>query len=95
MSWISSTKDGVSIQLKVVPRGSRNRVEGLLGDALKVRLQAPPVDGKANKALIKFLAKELKVANSHIRIISGETGRNKRVEILGLTEKDVQDKLCP
>jgi len=79
------TTHGITLELKVVPRSSRNEIKREANGLLKVRLQAPPVDGKANKALIKFLAEKLNVSKSSITIVSGETGRNKIVRINGIT----------
>jgi hypothetical protein len=58
-------------------------VVGRYGDAIKIRLQAPPVDGAANEELVRFLAERLGVPRSAVRIVSGESGRRKRVEITG------------
>lgn len=69
------------LKLKIQPKASKNEFAEQLGDALKVRLTAPPIDGKANKQLIAFLAKAFKVAKSRVKIISGETGRNKQLKI--------------
>jgi hypothetical protein len=90
MSWIEQHADGTILTLRVVPRASRNKVDGLLGDALKIRLQAPPVEGKANKALTRFLSKSLKIPASHIQVISGETSRNKRVLLCGVAPEKVK-----
>lgn len=81
MPWLKDKGDCVELTLRIVPRASRNKVEGLLGDRLKVRIQAPPVEGKANTYLIKFLAKEWKLPRASIELISGDTGRNKRIRI--------------
>ena len=95
MSWISENGNGTIIQVRVVPRSSVERVDGLLGDALKVRLQAPPVEGKANKALIKFLSKQIGVSVSRMEILGGEAHRNKRVLISGVGQSVVETKLLP
>lgn len=87
MSWISESGTGVVLNVRVVPRASRNEVRGELAGALKIRLQAPPVDGKANQALIDFLSEALNVSRSAIAIVSGETGRNKRVAVAGIKEE--------
>ena len=63
------------------PKASKSEFAGLHGDALKIRIQAPPVEGKANTELIKFLAKQFGVAKSDVEIISGELNRHKRVRI--------------
>ena len=86
MNWFQITCDGVGVNIRVVPRASKTEVQGLLGDMLKIRLQAPPVDGKANAALVEFLAETLDVAKSDIVLLSGETGRAKRVLIRGIEE---------
>lgn len=73
--------DTLVLNVRVQPKASRNELAGLHGDALKIRLTAPPVDGKANTALRKFLAKIFAVPASSISIESGQTGRNKRLRI--------------
>lgn len=93
MSIITETDKGTIINVRLIPRASTNKVVGILDDAIKIRLQAPPVEGKANKALIKFLAKLLKVPASHIELISGETNRNKRVLIYETTKDYVTEKM--
>lgn len=91
MSWYHWQGEQLIISLRVQPRASRDEIigpygEGANGDeseALKVRICAPPVDGKANGHLIKFLAKQFGVSRSAVELLSGETGRNKRVAITG------------
>ncbi len=85
IGWAQASAGGVTIIVRVVPRASHSEVQGTQGDALKVRLQAPPVEGKANRALVEFLAERLDVAKSQISIVSGDTGRIKRVRIQGVT----------
>jgi uncharacterized protein len=70
-----------TIKVKLSPRTKQNKIVGWSGDTLRIHVTAPPVDGKANLALIKFLAKEFKVAKSDIKIIKGETSRDKVLEI--------------
>lgn len=75
-------RDGyIILNVRVVPRASRDGISGVMGDALKVRIQAPPIDGKANTCLVKFLAKHWSIPRGSINILSGETGRTKRVRI--------------
>lgn len=81
------------IAVRLQPRASSNEVTGERDDAIAIRVTAPPVDGKANAALIGFVAKRLKVAKSRIAITRGETGRDKLLEIEGLTESEVRAKL--
>lgn len=71
------------VRIRVVPRASRTEAAGPHGDALRVRVAAPPVDGKANAALVMYLAKELAVPRSAVRIVRGDTGRTKTVEVRG------------
>ncbi len=81
-------KDGcIILNIRVVPRAARDGFAGLLGDALKVRIQAPPVDGKANAYLVKLLSKHWKIPRGSITILSGETGRNKRIRISSPTDE--------
>ena len=93
MSIITETDKGTIINIRLIPRASTNQVVGVLDNSIKIRLQAPPIEGKANKALIKFLSKLLKVPASHITIISGETNRNKRILIYEVTADYVKEKL--
>lgn len=78
--------EGIIISLHIQPRASRNEVCGVLGNALKVRLTSPPVDGAANKLCREFVAELFNVSKSNVEIISGETSRQKRVRISGNPE---------
>ena len=69
------------LNIKVQPRASKDELAEILGDSLKVRITAPPVDGAANKHLIAFLANIFKVSKSQVTLISGETGREKRLRV--------------
>jgi uncharacterized protein (TIGR00251 family) len=73
------------IQIKVVPRASADRVEGIEGEHLKVRITAPPVEGKANAHLLRFLTKFLSVRAHQLSVISGQSSRFKRIRVAGLT----------
>jgi uncharacterized protein (TIGR00251 family) len=77
--------DGVRFDVKVVPRASRERIGPVLGDAIKVQLTAPPVDGAANEALVALFARALGVPKSQVEIVRGETGRKKTLEVRGVT----------
>ncbi len=85
MSWFTESAQGITLAVKVVPRAKRDEIIGVEGDALKVRLTAPPVEGKANEALVKFLASKLGVRRADVEILHGETGRHKLVRIRGLS----------
>jgi len=77
MPYLKENTDGVTLKVFVQPRSSKNMIAGLHGDALKIKLTAPPVDGAANKMCIKYLAKWLKVPKSSIEIVSGHKNRTK------------------
>jgi hypothetical protein len=79
----------VAIRFHVVPRASRTEVAGRHGDAIKIRLKAPPVDGAANAELIRFLAKHFGVPRSAIQLLSGGSSRDKRVAIAGMPAEEV------
>ena len=87
---ITSAPDGAIVDVRVIPRATRSAIAGTRGDALLVRLKAPPVDGAANAELIRFLADLLDVPQRNIQIVSGERSRGKRVRISGRTAADVQ-----
>jgi uncharacterized protein (TIGR00251 family) len=74
----------------VQPRASRTGISGTHGDAIRVRLQAPPVDGAANEALVAFLAESLGVPRARVRIASGTTARRKTVEVDGVSRADIE-----
>jgi uncharacterized protein (TIGR00251 family) len=73
--------DGIVLNLHIQPRASKSEVCGIQGDALKIRLTSPPVDGAANKLCREFLAELFHVSKSAVEIISGESSRHKRVKI--------------
>jgi hypothetical protein len=79
MSWITEKPEGVVITIFVQPRASKNMIAGLHGDALKIKLTAPPVDNAANKMCVQFLAKCLDISKSSLEIISGQTSRTKQI----------------
>ncbi|MEE9369313.1 MAG: DUF167 family protein [Pontiella sp.] len=81
MAWFEDKGNSIILNIRAVPRSSQDSIQGIYGDALKIRIQAPPVEGKANTYLIKYLSKEWKIPRAGIEILSGETGRNKRVRI--------------
>jgi len=88
-------RDGaVSFPVRVQPRASKDETVGELDGALKVRLRAPAVEGRANEALVEFLAQLLKTPRSAVRILSGDRSRVKRIEIRGVTRQQVQALLA-
>lgn len=90
---ISSDGNGCRLSCLVVPRASRNALVAWHDGRLKVALAAPPVDGEANKALIKFMAEVLNVPKNNVSVASGLTGRRKTLAISQLTAQEVSIKL--
>jgi len=93
MNWIAATKTGVMLSVHACPRAAHDAVQGLHGDAVKIRLRSPPVDGKANDALIAFLSQILDVPARDLIIVAGHSARRKRLAITGVTEAAVRAKL--
>jgi hypothetical protein len=89
-----SAQPQATLSVRVQPRASRNEVTGLVGDMLKIKLTAPPVEGAANEACLDFLAKLLALAPSRLAITQGERSRNKVVRITGLTQTEVTARLA-
>lgn len=88
MAWFDERDGCIFLWVRVVPRASRDAIVGVMGgEALKIRIQAPPVEGKANAYLVKFLSKQWNIPRSNIEIQSGETGRNKRLRISNPTDE--------
>jgi uncharacterized protein (TIGR00251 family) len=92
VSAIRAVPGGVILQLQVQPRAGRTGYAGRHGDALKVRLAAPPVDGEANEELVRFLARHLGVARGSVTIESGATGKRKRVRVVGVSVDECEGK---
>lgn len=84
LSYLQATAEGVTLALSVQPRASRTGFGDVLGERRKLAVSAPPVDGKANAAVVKFLAKFFGVAKSAVHILHGETGKLKTVAIHGV-----------
>jgi len=94
MVAIQNSPTGATFAVKVHPRAKKNALTGEVGDALKLALTAPPVDGKANDACIEFFAKLLKVSRSSVTIAAGQTSRNKVIRVAGLSAEEVRRRLC-
>jgi uncharacterized protein (TIGR00251 family) len=88
-----SRRGTVTLNVRVQPRASKDEIAGALGGALRIRLCAPAIENRANESLIAFLSDLLKTPKSAVRIQSGERGRNKRVEIRGVTRQQILDLL--
>ena len=80
---LQKVDDGIVFRVRVQPASGKNEIVGVKGDALKIKIGAPAVKGKANKALVDFLARKLGVKNSQVEIISGHTTRLKRIKVIG------------
>lgn len=93
MISVKDTAHGATFAVRVQPRASRNAVQGEMGDALKIALTTPPVEGRANEACIEFLAKLLNVPRSSITIVAGETSRNKVIRVAGMSAAKVCERL--
>lgn len=83
MAKRTKTNTGATFRVRVQPGASKNEIVGVQEDALKIRISAPPVEGKANKALIQFLAKQLAVKRSQVEILNGHTSRSKTIHVVG------------
>ena len=90
---VQESGNEITFAVKVQPRARRDAVVGELGDALKLALTAPPLEGRANDACIRFLAEFLKVPRSSITIASGHSTRNKIIRIAGLTASEFRARL--
>lgn len=93
MIAIQETTAGVTFAIKVQPRARRNAIIGELGEALKVSLTAPPVDGRANEACIAFFADLLRLPRASINIVSGQNSRNKVIRVTGLSVQEIRNRL--
>jgi uncharacterized protein (TIGR00251 family) len=90
---IKDTPTGATFSVRLHPRAKRNAITGTLGDALKISLTAPPIEGRGNQACIEFLADLLKLPRSSITIAAGQTSRNKLIRISGVSPADIEARL--
>jgi hypothetical protein len=93
MIEVKESPGGTTFAVKVRPRAKKNAITGDAGDALKLALTAPPVDGKANEACIEFFAKLLNLPRSSVTIAAGQTSRNKVIRVAGLSAEEVRQRL--
>jgi uncharacterized protein (TIGR00251 family) len=93
-AYLSDGPSGVIIKVQVQTRASRDEVVGPHGDSLRVRITAAPVGGAANKHLLKFLAKQLKLTQSQLSIKSGATSKNKSISIEGISAAEVRERFA-
>ena len=94
MFKVNQQADAIVFAVKVHPRAKRERISAVVGDALKVELTAPPIDGRANEACIRFLAEFLKVPRSSITIAAGASGRNKVIRVTGVSASSVELRIA-
>jgi len=85
LTALAATPDGVRLKLRVQSRASRTELAGLRGDEIRMRIAAPPVDGAANEALVRFLAERLGVPRSAVRLVAGVNARSKVVAVVGVS----------
>jgi len=90
---IRDTPSGASFQVKIHPRAKKNAITGEVGDALKLALTAPPVEGRANQACIAFLSEVLHVPRSSVTIAAGKSSRSKVIVVSGLSAVQVEARL--
>ena len=94
MFAIHKFDQGVTFAVRAHPRAKKNAITGELGDALKVSLTTPPVEGRANEACVEFFAKLLKVPRSSVTIASGQTSRNKVIRVVGLSAEELRKRIA-
>lgn len=93
MGYLTETQEGVILNVRAQPRSSRAGIDGLLGDAVKVRIRCAPVDGKANKELVETLAEEFDLPKSSVIFKSGETSKQKRILLRGISAASVAERI--
>ncbi len=82
-------EESATVAVHVLPRASREGVAGFSGDAVRIRLTAPPLEDRANEALVRFLSESLAVPRSRVTIVSGRRGRKKVVRVAGVSREDL------
>ncbi len=92
-NYFKITGNDIIIKVKIVPGSSKNKIIGVYNDSLKITITAPPVEGKANKKCIAYLAKYFNVAKSKIEIISGLASKNKLIRIYDISQKEFLEKI--
>ena len=88
-SWCSALPGGVRLAVQIQPNAKKTEVVGVLDDALKIKLAAQPIEGKANEALVKWLASALGVPRSAVTLTHGQTNKKKLLEVSGVTLEEV------
>ncbi len=93
MAFFAETADGVVINVRAQPRSSKAGIDGILGDAVKIRIRSAPVDGKANRELVETVADAFGLPKSRVVLKSGETSKTKRILLLGVVAEKVKGVL--
>jgi uncharacterized protein (TIGR00251 family) len=91
--YLQQRPDGVCISLKVQPRASRNEIAGLIGNELKIKVTAPPVDSAANEAVLELLAEILGCARNQLELTRGATSRHKQILVRGITTAQIEERI--
>ena len=92
-AFLRAQADGVLLSVKLQPRASANEIGDILGNELRIKVTAPPVDAAANEALLKLLAQQLHCPRNRVDLVRGHTSRHKTIKVFGLAPKDVAAKL--
>ena len=93
MSFYTESSEGVVVNVRAQPRSSRSGVDGVVADALKVRLRSVPVDGKANRELVETVADAFDLPKSRVKFKSGETSKTKRIILCGVSADEFETML--
>ena len=91
--WLHESGKDVVLSLHVQPGAKKTEVVGLYGDALKIRLAAPPVDGKANECLLEYVADTLNIPRRQVILVSGSSSRSKRLAVAGMTADEIERRM--
>jgi uncharacterized protein (TIGR00251 family) len=92
-TFLQAKPEGVLLSIKVQPRASNNEIAGVLGNELRVKVTAPPVDSAANEGLLRFLAEKLACPRNKVELLRGHTSRHKIIRILGMNGNEVLTRL--
>ena len=91
--WGEQKGDDIIIRLHIQPRGSKDEITGIHGDALKIRVTSPPVDGAANSHIIELISKKLHIARSRIELVQGDRSRHKTIRVSGIKLQEAETLL--
>jgi len=92
-AYLRPQADGALLSVKLQPRASKNEIGGVLGEELRIKVTAPPVDAAANEALVRLLAESLDCPRSKVELVRGHTSRHKTIKLHGMTAEAVAEKL--